>query len=501
MRSLKNAEAKGAALLLLVIGSVGGAVGGGAAGVHLGRRMAASAGGPDRLRPTSAVPLAKDAAPVKPPLPVSVPNAGVVFFDGGNNSLALRICVEVRDAGDRAVAGALISAKAFSRPALPKAQNPDDRAVGELGVFAGPLPFPQDIIDGRYAPLGISRPVAKSGEGELRSDEKGRACLQLHQTGHIQITASTPERTATQEIVLPANPQGSAEFDLILRLAEPLDALCRLIPSTSPTADAESEPPSSDVVGPELSGRVVDGRGFAISAVRLEATVGRQKLVAISDSAGGFRVAGLPRGALSLRAQFAGYAPAQLSRRADEPRSDLQITLRPGGGIAGILRDGRRGILPSGAQLTLITNADGGATAISLSPDGSFSATGLPAGPATLRARAPGYAPLLRTLQIPAGEAPAQITLRDLRLDLEAGASLVGQVRGPTGAAVGATIEVLDRDGTALAKTTTDEHGDFRLNDLPASRLRITAWSSQGRGETWAELRADAQERVYFEIR
>ena len=295
--------------------------------------------------------------------------------------------------------------------------------------------------------------------------------------------------------------KSTAKF-VVLRLGEPLDALCRL--TTPPPLPGEDlSEPISESLGPDVTGRVVDGRGFGLSAVRLEAQIGagRARAVGVSDATGSFRLTGLPRGPLSLRAQLAGYAPLSLSRRTDEPRAELQLLLKPGGGIAGTLRDARRGNLPAGAQLFFVSAADGLSVSVPLSSDGSFSLTGLPVGAATLRARAPGHAPLNRAVQLAAPETPGQLSLRDLRLEMEAGGSLSGQVRGPLGGAAGINIQVYAEDGNLVGKTLTDERGEFHLAELPAGHLRVSATSSQGRGEGSVDLRAGGEERVYLEVR
>jgi hypothetical protein len=517
--AIANANVKGAvAALLFLIGAVGGALGGGGLGVWIGRRAAQNTVPPvvkidsnlvnkntnseKIIAPTTAqqtVPATNNPLPSKPS-----PRDGVVGKPHSN------LCIEVRDSGGRLVSGALISLR--SLPALGVSANPnlgERKEIGELGVYSTSLPYPDEVIAGQYTPLNRAAASAQNlgASTDPRTDESGRACLPLPGPGSFVITAIKDDRSASVELSLPASPESPADkplpLSIILRLGEPLDALCRLaapppLPATEDATDAVSE-----TLGPDVAGRIVDSRGFGLAAVRIEAQIGagRARSVGVSDASGNFRLTGLPRGPLSLRAQLAGYAPLQLNRRADESRGELQLVLRPGGGIAGILRDARRGNLPTGAQLSITSSADGVPVNVPLASDGSFSLSGLPAGPATLRARAPGHAPYSRTLQLTATEGPGQTSLRDLRIELEAGGSLVGQVHGPTGNAQSVTILVVTEDGSPARKTLTDERGEFRLSDLPAGRLRVTASSSQGRGETSVELRSGGEERVYLELR
>lgn len=519
--TLANRNVKGAvAVLLFVVGAVGGALGGGGVGIWLGRRARnavpptvkfdsnlvkrntnSGINAPDPSIQKSVPPTISPAPAQDASSPPRDPSIGKPTFN---------LCVEVRDPGGRLVPGALISTR--SLPTLGVSQSPissEHKEIGELGVYSTPLPWPEDVISGQYTPLNrsaASLPNLSTATGP-RTDDTGRACLPLIAPGNFAVTAIKEDRSASVELSLPASNEPASgkplPLSIILRLGEPLEALCRLTaPPPLPTADDSSDA-VGESLGPDIAGRVVDSRGFALPAVRIEAQIGanRARSVGTSDASGSFRILGLPRGPLTLRAQLAGYAPLSLSRRADESRGELQLVLRSGGGIAGVLRDARRGNLPQGAQLSVVSSADGIAINVPLGSDGAFSLSGLPPGPATLRARAPGHAPHTRTLQITAAETPGQISLRDLRIELEAGGSLAGQVHGPTGNAQSATILVLTDDGSQAGKTLTDERGEFRLADLPAGRLRITASSSQGRGETSVDLRSGGEERVYLELR
>ncbi len=422
------------------------------------------------------------------------------------------VCVLVRDSGDKAVQDAVLSAHSVTTAQLLGSSLSADAAAGELGVYSKSLPFPDDVIAGQYTPLGQAVGSVPAGGAAAadprapRTNAEGRGCPSLNGPAHVQVTAIYKDRSASAELLLPpAAPSGStAAIELVLRLSEPMDTLCRLTaPAAAGLGDEGPEEPVGDGVGAEITGRVVDGRGFGLAAVRLEAQVGngRAHAVAITSDSGSFRLTGLPRGAFVLRAQLAGFAPASLNRRADEARSELQLTLRPGGSIAGTLRDAHHGTLPQGAQLVLVPSYDSTPISIPLAGDGSFQSTGLPTGEATLRARAPGYAPLRRGVQIPAADSPTQISLRDLRLEMEPGGGLSGQVSGPTGAASGVAVQIHDGDGNVAGKALTDEHGEFHLSDLPAGRLRISATSSQGRGETSVDMRSGDEERVHIELR
>jgi hypothetical protein len=509
------------ALVFLLIGTVGGAVGGNAVGIWMGRHLRTASS--PRPLPVAPAVAAGGTVPIAAAPPLLAPPAARTLADGGApaaGALAARkICVEVRDTGDRPVLGALINARKVaavapaSSPAvsnLPPSNLPaGSSAVGELGVYAVSLPYPEDIIAGKYSPLyrvaaasGIA--IDRAGAVGPRTDENGRACLSVDGPGHFVVSAVREDRSASAELVLPESQSANGvAAELVLRLMEPLDTLCRLSMPPALPDDEDAAQASSPSGAGDVTGRVVDGRGFGLAMVRLEAEAksGRSRVVGVSDGRGNFRLAGLVGGAFSLRAQLSGYAPLVLNRRADEPRGELQLSLRPGGGIAGTLRDGRQGNLPQGAKLVLYPSGDATPIPISLSSDGSFSATGLPVGAATLRARAPGYAPLYHALQIPVSEVPDQASVRDLRLDLEPGGGLAGQASGSTGAAAGVAISVYDGEGNVVGRATTDDHGEFRLTDLPAGRLRVSASAPEGQGDTTVDIRSGDEERIHLELR
>lgn len=406
------------------------------------------------------------------------------------STLLTEVCVEVCDVGEHRVAGALVSYRAAAPSQLRAAS-----AVGELGVYAAPLPFPDDVIargSPRSAPPGAA--TADRDGAVLRTDSQGRACLRA--AGRVLISAAQDERSASVELDLPAA-GGRLPGVVVLRLGIPADALCRLAGPGEPTEP--SSEPMSDRPGGDIAGHVLDARGYTVAGVRIDAQVGSVRNVALSDQRGAFRLAGLPRGTLSLSAQKRGYAPLQVSRRSDEARADVTLTLTPGGGVAGTLRDRARGLLPTGATLSLQTSL--GTQPISLGRDGGFTLTGLPVGAATLRARAPGFAPLSHSLEIPAGQAPDEITVRDLRLELEPASLLRGQVRLDSGSRAGVVVTATSADGTLCGRVLTDERGEFRMADLPSGPLQVRAAAGGLSATASIELRPAAQEQIELELR
>ena len=493
---ISRGSLKVVAVLFLIVGTVGGGLGGATMGFWFGQRLrqtgqpTVDAGSPPAPRPVAS---ADAAVPSLARVDLGRPaDAAAPSPDLGSKSAGTEVCVEIRDVGERRVPGALIT----WRSVVPNSLRPTTQ-VGELGVFSAPLPFPDEVI-ARGGPLASATPVGASGPAgapsTLRSDGSGRACLRAN--GHIVISAVADERSASVELDLSSTSATASLGVVVLRLAIPADALCRLAAPTEPS-EASSEPVSTQPAG-DIEGRVTDARGFGVGGVRIDGQVGSSRAVAVSDARGSFRLTGLPRGSLSLSAQKRGYAPLNSSRRADEARSEIALTLLPGGGIAGVVRDHQRGQVPTGASLSL--QSAGGSQPVLLSRDGQFSLTGLAPGAAVLRVRAPGFAPLTQAIEIPAGQSPDEITLRDLRLELVAGASLRGHIRSSRGSPAGVNISVLAEDGSVVARVLSDDRGEFQISDLPAGRLRITASAGSQRGNASVELRAGQQEQLQIDL-
>ncbi|MBL9007440.1 MAG: carboxypeptidase regulatory-like domain-containing protein [Myxococcales bacterium] len=486
---------KAAAVLFLVVGTLGGGLGGATMGFLLGRsarQPSPSVGDAGTSTPRGRSPDAGRVIASRPDLGPHADASVAASLDLGSKNpdpSGALVCVEVRDVGERRVAGALIT----WRSVVPSSLRPTSQ-VGELGVYSAPLPFPDEVIARGGVPASGAVAVA-SGRGApstLRSDAQGRACLRA--SGHMILAAALDERSASVELDLSSS--GQSPGVIILRLAIPADALCHLA-SPSESVEAGGDPVSSQPAS-DIEGRVVDSRGFGISGVRIDGQVGGSQATALSDARGSFRLIGLPRGSLSLRAQKRGYAPLRSSRRADEPRSEIALSLDPGGGIAGLLRDRQRGLVPTAASLSL--DIAGTSQPVPLARDGQFSLTGLPPGPAILRARAPGFASLSLPIDIPAGHSPDEITLRDLRVELVAGATVAGRVRSGGGTPAGVSIRAIAEDGSILARTLTDERGEFQLSDLPAGRLQITATAGAHSGSVRVDVQAGRHEQIQIEL-
>ena len=439
--------------------------------------------------------------------------------DGGPLAVSHRgraLWALVLDGRGQPVAAAQVSARlevapselgsAAARPSQAVRPPGAVQPVGELGVLPGPLPFPEDIIKGAYVlASAVQRGSADAAAVTATTNAQGEARLFPVPSGRVQLLVSHESRSATAEVVVPPS-TADAESDaaalrIVLRLGAAADTLCTLPPEPGEPTDSSPIGPAGE--GPEVAGRVEDSRGFPVSSARLELQSGRVRMLAVSDGRGSFTARGLPVGALTIQVRHSGFAPLTFTQGADKPRGDLRLKLQPGGGVAGTVRDGRVGGLPPGAQL--VAEQSGGLhQTVALGSDGRFVATGLVPGEVTLRARAPGYAPLVLTVKVTAGDSPEQVTVHDLRLDLSRSATLRGRVRGPDGNAAGVAVTITlaqpSGEGRPVGQVLTDSSGEFTATDLPAGHLHIRAASSGASAHSEIDLQAGDTARTELEL-
>jgi hypothetical protein len=190
-----------------------------------------------------------------------------------------------------------------------------------------------------------------------------------------------------------------------------------------------------------------------------------------------------------VRATHGDFAPTETMLAGGD---DVRLQLVVGGGIEGDLRDGRGGV-PQAASLELLV--DGRTQPLTLH-GGRFTATGVRAGRVVLAARAPGYVPARLEVEVPPGDRPGDLTARDLRVTLERGGVISGNVRGDDGEPVsGAHV------AAGAANGRTDARGFFRLDGVVPGRLHVTASEGARRAGEDVEVRADDESRVELTLR
>ena len=400
---------------------------------------------------------------------------------------------------------------------------------GELGVMTGPIPFPpaQPIEASRIAePIASSRaaPIDRSGSQRM-TDDRGRFRIVGLEPGRYQLLASHPDfaggASAPVVIALGASREGievlmtrgvrirgvvrDERGDPIVAArvtassAGPMPAAAHTDPAgrfvlppltgkTTLTASASgyaaatleiAEPDGEEVAfqleraDGSIAGRVADPAGFPLRGARV--SVRGQAAAAVTDDGGRFELGNLARGRFEIIVRHPDYPEHRVELETGRGH-ELEVPL--GGGIEGLVVDtaSRR---PMAATVMIRGAGKPRAPAVTIqSSDGRFERAPLAAGRYTVRAAAPGYAAASTTVEVRAGSRPKQVTVHDVLLELERGASIAGTVRDENGDRVaGATVRAGGVEGT------TDIDGGFSLRDVPAVRdLEIVAEKGDRRG-------------------
>ncbi len=406
--------------------------------------------------------------------------------------------------------------------------------AGELGILRGPIPFPPQVA---AAP---SRDARAAGEAQgFVTDGKGAFRLIGLPAGKLVVAVSHPDyargasvpavvgqgATTSVRVVLAhgetvrgrvlsdrGDPLAGAELFAdgrtlavsdargefeVAHVAHGLTLTARLpgyLPSTRPVQPGAREAVELTLQRAEgrLGGVVVDDRGTAVAGAKIElhaAVVPPRQ--AATDRAGHFQLDALGPGPYRVKVTSPDFAPLLVEDVA--PGDDARFALLTGGGLAGEVRDARTGALPDGARVELI---DGSATRPLPLKRGHFEATGLPAGKQTLSASAPGYVTVTREVEVPAGDHPREVTVRDLTIDLDRGGAILGHARGADGDPLaGAPITC------GALHTRTDARGDFRLDGVPPGSATVRLDSGTHHVSETVELRAGDDSRVELRLR
>jgi len=447
---------------------------------------------------------------------------GKVVDADGRPVAGARVEVAREDGSPAGAAGA--AAVAASGEAVAHAVGARFEAAGELGLLHGAIPFPP------LHPAAAARGYTTDGAGRFHVAglSAGRvvasvwhpdflhglsAPVELTEQGHATTLVTLARGLTLRGHVVDerGNPLAGAEVST----AEGRSAVCNergefrlehVTPGALLTARRAGFSPASRAAPVSendevelrlqpaegrLDGTVVDERGFPVDGAHVEILLAAPRS-ALSDHGGRFTVDGLPPGPFHLRVTHADFAPTELEQVAAV--DELRLQLLPGGGIDGEVRDRQTGQLPAGA--TLEVTVGGHTRPLALSHDGRFEVTGLSVGRVTLVARAPGYAALFSALEVPAGERPHDVTMRDLTLELQRGGVVVGSVRSDDGEVVaGAEVAA----GPAHARS--DARGEFRLDGVAPGAARVTASAAGQRGDQSVEVRSDEESRVEITVR
>jgi protocatechuate 3,4-dioxygenase beta subunit len=327
--------------------------------------------------------------------------------------------------------------------------------AGELGILRGTIPYPPAVP--------AAMPPAQASARSFVTDERGSFKLIGLPAGRLVVAATHPAflRGVSEPVETRAN--ATASVSLVLSRGE------------------------------RLGGTVLDDRGVPLGGARVEVRCGSLPArIAITDGHGRFKLEGLGPAPFSVEAAHRDFASARLSSVA--PADELTLTLAPGAGLSGDVRDARTGAVPSGLRLEL-ASADHTLPLV-VDKSGRFEAWALPPGRATLRASAPGYLPFARPLELPAGERPHELTVRAVSVELERGGEVTGRVRDDDGSPA-ANLEVT----AGAVRGRTDPHGEFRLDGIAPGRVEVRVESGPRRAAEEIDVREGEESKVDLRLR
>jgi Carboxypeptidase regulatory-like domain len=240
-----------------------------------------------------------------------------------------------------------------------------------------------------------------------------------------------------------------------------------------------------------LAGTVDDAAGATVAGATVE-LIGNDMRRAVTSADGAFSIDMLAAGPHRVRITHPDYPPVELDAIASQgalTRSRLRLPL--GGAVEGVLLDGASGSPIAG--ITLGADGPGKLTADATTDKAGLWKLGpLKPGRWKIRIEQPSYLPLSYDVDVPASRAPGQISVRDIRLELQRGALVGGTVRDARGQrAAGAKVSIHRADGTGpTVEGSTDTQGEFRIHDSPTGELVVTATKGDATGATRAQVRA-----------
>lgn len=445
------------------------------------------------------------------------PSAGAPRIELG---LAASLEVVVRDDRGRPIEEAEVLLLVDAPEVSPSVVAPGDR----LTVIPGPVPpIPPASSGVTSRSLGAAKAILASGE----SDANGRLLFTSLNPSSVQLRAEADRSTAALSEPIQLLPGRQLSTEITLREGGTLSIRVRdefgaPVPDPRIRARREGDPFPLEIRGDEngeaelyglegayavqaflgeeesaeseleirigerrtvelrferrdaqLSGRVVDPRGFGIrsAAIELQAVGSGRNFAASAQSArdGTFAFEQLPPPPYSLRVTHPAYPELktpQIERSGEIP----PIVLSVGGAIRGTIVDARTG---AGIRARLSIETAGGSFEARSNADGEFSVDRLPLGDAAVTFEAEGYLSAHQTLSIRDQERAASLGTVRLEQAAEVRGELVDRYGEPI---FGATLSAEGVDGPSSdARAQSDEAGRFHLKGLFAGRVRLIA--------------------------
>ncbi len=287
--------------------------------------------------------------------------------------------------------------------------------VGKLSLRGG-VPLRGRLIDESGAPLRGARidvrqtDVAGGGEFTGVSGDDGRFVVYLP-AGQFDLVAASIGRAPAQRSGLVVQPQQPPE-PLELKL-ERADAVLEGVvrdPHGRPAARAR-------VLAFPLRSTVPDASAPGTPAADLPPLAAGS-----ADRTGRFRLTGVPRQPFTVEVRHPEWPTRVL---VATPGQSLFVELPRPGGIEGEVRDRSSGVFVARYRLEAL--GPDGRPAVDVRTQGAgFELRGLLPGRWRLRFSADGYSPAERLVEVPPGGSRNELSLRNLRIELERGGAAPG---------------------------------------------------------------------------
>jgi PDZ domain/Carboxypeptidase regulatory-like domain len=341
---------------------------------------------------------------------------------------------------------------------LPGGEAQVDVVMHEGGTLEG------RVLDARDRPVEGARVVVSATHGTLeratRSAGDGTFAFAALPE-EVSLTAGVDADDTQPDVRLSVHIPEQGKKDIVVRLPEPREALAVTV------VDERDRP--------------VDAAQVSASSLAADAPLRTTSFTDRRGEASLKRARGVP---LRVEVSAPGRAPRIVT--TDAATESLRVELAPSESASGEIVAWRGRDAVPGAEVTLYT--DLGVRRTRTGTDGTFALNELAPGPARLDVRAPGFAPVTRTLTVPdsGGRRPFAIP----RVELSAEGMVEGDVLGPRGEPVAGARVARDHVPTWLVVgatppgiALTDARGRFSLNQLPEGTVMLEAYAPDiGRG-------------------
>jgi len=324
------------------------------------------------------------------------------------------------------------------RPIANAAITHEAAGSGAGGGFGG--------FGGRGGPL-----AGLEGGDDITSDAEGNFEIEGIGVGRLKVTAKNPDYTDGSEVADVKETGGTVE----IKLTSGGSASGVVVAGNQPLPNAEV---SISAAGETGFGRILGGGQMTTA-----------------DATGHFHFDHLGAGRYSVSAGLNGKSSnlAEFVLQAGDSKSDLVLSLSAGSTIQGTV-SGLPDAMRSGATV-MATGVQSFFANTKVGADGSFSVTGVPAGPVTLRAQAGDGLGTSRsaTKQVTASD---DLPILQTEIVFDEGFTLSGHVtRSSQPVANAMVVANLQGGGGRQATTRTDDGGSYTLVGLQEGSYTVTA--------------------------